>query len=168
MIVDMLEVVTIGEEVLREQAEKIESFGSELRLLAEAMIETMHVEDGIGLAAPQIGASKRMFVVHISGDEPRVFVNPEIIETSQEQTEYEEGCLSVPGVYAEVVRPEQVTVQAQTVEGKSFTLKTDGLLARVIQHEYDHLKGILFVDKLDPEKRERVLQLYDRRNRKRK
>ena len=164
----MLDVLTVGEEVLRQKTEKIDSFGPELRLLAEAMIETMHEEDGIGLAAPQIGVSKRLFVVHLSGEEPRVFVNPEIIGTSHELSSYEEGCLSVPGVYAEVTRPKEITLQAQTLEGKSYTLEADGMLARVIQHEYDHLKGVLFVDRLDEEKRERILQIYHRKNRKRK
>ncbi len=162
----MLDVLTIGDEMLRTNTKPIKTFGGEIRLLADAMVETMHAEDGIGLAGPQVGVLKRIFVTHVSNDEPRVYINPEILESSEDAVEYEEGCLSVPGVYAPVARPSRVKVQAQDVEGKVFTLNADGLLARVIQHEYDHLRGVLFVDRLDEETRNRVLEVYKRRSRK--
>jgi len=164
----MLEILTIGEETLRKPAQPVDSFGSELKLLADAMIDTMHEDGGIGLAAPQIGVPKRLFVVHLQDEDPRVFVNPEIIETSQETCVQEEGCLSIPGVYADVHRPEGITLQARDVAGKVFTLTASGMLARVIQHEYDHLRGVLFIDRLGDEQREKILRIYEKRQRKRK
>ncbi len=159
----MLEIVTIGEEVLREKAKPVKSFSSELRILVDAMFESMEMDNGIGLAAPQIAVPKRIFVVHPPDDEARVFVNPEIIETSQEIVAYEEGCLSVPGIFSEVVRPSGVTIQAQDLDGKAFILKAQGMLARVIQHENDHLNGILFVDRLPEDIREHVMKLYEKK-----
>jgi peptide deformylase len=165
----MLDIITIGDEVLREKAERITSFGSELKVLVDAMIESMRSERGLGLAAPQVGVSKRLFVVELPDeDAPRVFVNPEIIETSLEQSSYEEGCLSIPGVYEEVIRPVAVTLQAQDVSGKPFTVQAQGMLARVVQHEYDHLQGVLFVDRLPQDKRDRALSLYEKKAKNRK
>lgn len=164
----MLDIITIGDDVLRNKSETIDSFGSELQLLVDAMAETMQEEEGVGLAAPQVGVAKRLFITNARDDQLRVFINPEIIETSQEQVVFEEGCLSVPGVYAEVIRPQRITIQAFDVKGKAFTLQADGLLSRVIQHEYDHIRGILFVDRLDEQQREKVLQVYNKRRRKRK
>ncbi len=164
----MLEIVTIGEDILREKAKPVTSFGSELKLLVDAMFESMDDDDGIGLAAPQIAVGKRIFVTHPKDDEPRVFINPEIVETSQEVVAYEEGCLSVPGVYSEVVRPSGITIQAQDLQGKAFVLKASGMLARVIQHEYDHLNGVLFVDRIPEDRRERLLKAYEKKHRPRK
>ncbi len=164
----MLDIITFGEEVLRYKAEKIDSFGKELQLLTDAMAEAMQEGDGVGLAAPQVGASKQLFLTNVSGDQLRVFINPQIIESSEEQAAFEEGCLSIPGVYAEINRPRSITVQAFDLSGKPFTLQADGLLSRVIQHELDHLKGILFIDRLDEQQREKVLQVYHKRNKKRK
>ena len=164
----MLEIVTIGEDILREKAKPVTSFGSELKLLVDAMFESMDDDDGIGLAAPQIAVGKRIFVTHPKDDEPRVFINPEIVETSQEVVAYEEGCLSVPGVYSEVVRPSGITIQAQDLQGKAFVLKASGMLARVIQHEYDHLNGVLFVDRIPEDRRERLLKAYEKKQRPRK
>jgi len=162
----MLDIVTIGEDVLREKAEPITKFGSELKVLADAMFESMETDNGIGLACPQIAVSKRMFITHAQGDEPRVFINPEIIETSQELIDFEEGCLSVPGVFSEVRRPQSITVQAQDVTGKAFVLKAEGLLARVIQHENDHLNGVLFIDRIPEERRERLMKTYHKKSKK--
>ncbi|MEJ5188891.1 MAG: peptide deformylase, partial [Breznakiellaceae bacterium] len=94
---------------------------------------------------------------------PRVFINPSIIQTSPELTEYEEGCLSIPGLYGEVKRPEAVRIQAWNERGRPFTLDAEGLLARVIQHEYDHLEGVLFIDRLSEPKRKKLLALYDKK-----
>ena len=161
---DMLDIVKIGDDVLREKSTPFKKFGSEIALLADAMIETLHEEQGLGLAAPQLGINQRLFVVELPGEMPLTFVNPEILETSHELVPYEEGCLSIPGVYAEVMRPASIKIQAQDPYGKAFTLQAEGLLARVVQHELDHLNGILFVDKLAPEKREQVLKVYEKKN----
>ena len=145
----ILDVVKLGEEVLRKKAEPIAEVNDEIRQLAEDMFETMIEADGVGLAAPQIGKSIRMFVIIADDDVRRVFINPQIIKTSQETGEYDEGCLSIPQVYETIVRPVAVTVQALNENGKPFTLDADGLLARIIQHEYDHLDGIMYIDRGD-------------------
>jgi peptide deformylase len=142
---------------LRQKAGPIKTINDELRKTAAEMIESMHKEKGVGLAGPQIGFLKRIFVTHAEGDSPRVFINPTIIWTSQEQVKYEEGCLSVPGIWADVIRPESVKIQAWNENGRAFTLEASGMLARVIQHEYDHLEGILFIDRLPDAKKEKVL-----------
>ncbi|MFQ3547068.1 MAG: peptide deformylase, partial [Termitinemataceae bacterium] len=120
---------------------------------------------GIGLAGPQVGLLQRIFIVHIEGETPRVFINPTIIGTSPEQSQYEEGCLSIPGMYADVNRPEKITIQAWNERGRPFTLDAEGLLARVIQHEYDHLEGVLFIDRLSELKRKRLIALYEKKMR---
>ena len=127
-------------------------FGDELRKLVEDMAETMYAAPGVGLAAPQIGVSLRLFVVDVAtGDDVpsdlRTFVNPEILEAVGEIC-YEEGCLSFPGVHEDVSRSERIKVRAQDVDGNAFELETDGLLAIAIQHEHDHLEGKLLVDHL--------------------
>lgn len=158
-----MKIVTIGDEVLRQSAATVPEVDEETRRFALSMIDTMHEGDGIGLAAPQVGVLKRIFVCHVRGDQPRVFINPEIIGTSPELVDYEEGCLSIPGVYADVSRPEQISVQAVNEDGKRFSLEASGLLSRVIQHEMDHLKGVLFIDHLEEHKRRRLMKLYKRR-----
>lgn len=159
----MLNVVTLGgdrEDELRTPALPFSQVDGETEALAELMIETMRAGGGVGLAGPQVGVDRRIFVTEAPGEAPRVFINPEIIRTSPDLVVYEEGCLSLPGVFAEVVRPEQISIQALDRRGKSFVLDAAGFLARVIQHEYDHLRGILFVDHLSDQKREKVLKLY--------
>jgi peptide deformylase len=142
---------------LRQKADPVKNINDDLRKTAAEMLASMHKEKGVGLAGPQIGLLKRIFVTHAEGDVPRVFINPTIIWTSQEQVKYEEGCLSVPGIWADVIRPGSVKIQAWNENGKAFTLEASGMLARVIQHEYDHLEGILFIDRLPDVKREKVL-----------
>ncbi len=151
-----MKVMTLGDEVLRIKAEPVAEVTDEIRELIREMFVTMKVEDGIGLAAPQIGKSIRLFVVQADDDVERAFINPQIIETSLETESYEEGCLSIPKQYEEVIRPSRVTVQALNERGRRFTLEADGLLARVIQHEYDHLDGVLFIDRIDPDKKEKI------------
>ncbi len=148
-----LKIYKLGEEVLRKKAVAVEpsEITDEMRTLFEDMFETMRAADGVGLAAPQIGISKRFFVVMSDDDVKRVFINPQIIATSANMTDYEEGCLSLPGVSENIRRPEKVTVQALNEHGKPFTLEADGLLARIIQHENDHLDGIVYIDRGDPE-----------------
>ena len=145
----VLEVTKLGEEVLRKKAEPVTEINDEIRALVEDMFETMIDKDGVGLAAPQIGKSLRLFVVIADDDVRRVFINPQIIKTSTEVGEYDEGCLSIPQVYETIVRPLEVTVQAYNEKGRPFTLEADGLLARIIQHEYDQLDGILYIDRGD-------------------
>ncbi|MDX9826917.1 MAG: peptide deformylase, partial [Spirochaetia bacterium] len=141
----MREVVIYGDSVLQTKAGPVTQFGPELELLCAEMFDAMKHDRGIGLAAPQVGVSSRIFVTDVEGDRKRVFVNPEIIMTSPEQVEYEEGCLSFPGLYFMVKRPASVKVQAFDEKGKSFTLEAKDMLARVILHETDHLDGKLFI-----------------------
>lgn len=159
----ILDVVKLGGDVLRKKAEPVEQVNDEIRKLAEDMFETMTALEGVGLAAPQIGRSLRMFVVIADDDVRRVFINPQIIKTSQETGEYDEGCLSIPQVYETIVRPLSVTVQALNENGRPFTLEADGLLARVIQHEYDHLDGILYIDRGDKDFAKKTEEQFKRR-----
>ena len=145
-----MKVLTLGDELLRQKSLPVEEVTPEIKALAEEMFATMIEQQGVGLAAPQVGILKRMFVLIADDDVRRVFINPQIIATSTELSEYEEGCLSIPKVYEKITRPVKVTVQALNENGKPFTLEADGLLARIIQHEYDHLEGILYIDKGDP------------------
>ncbi len=161
----MLDIYKIGDEVLTEKCSDITEFDEAVRMLSDAMLDTLEEADGVGLAGPQVGVSKKIFVVHIRGEKPIVFINPSIIATSIETGVYEEGCLSIPGVYHDVVRPLRVTIQAQDVNGKAFTIEADGLLARVIQHENDHLYGKLYIDHLDEKERDKVIRAYEKKNR---
>uniref|UniRef100_A0A7C3E2D2 Peptide deformylase n=1 Tax=Gracilinema caldarium TaxID=215591 RepID=A0A7C3E2D2_9SPIR len=160
-----MEIITLGNDVLRQKALPIQDIDGQVKALAQDMIETMYRGRGIGLAGPQVGLLQRIFVVQVDGESPRVFINPTIIGTSPEISQYEEGCLSIPGLYAELTRPEKVTVQAWNERGRPFTLDAEGLLARVIQHEYDHLEGVLFIDRLSEPKRKRLLTIYDKKMR---
>jgi len=143
---------------LRIPGEPVTDFGDELAKLVDDMAETMYAAPGVGLAAPQIGISWRIFVIDVSSEGPselRAFVNPEIIEKDG-KVAWEEGCLSFPGVHQEIKRAERVKVRAQDATGESFELEADGLLAIAIQHENDHLEGKLMVDHLSPLKRRSV------------
>ena len=164
----MLEILTLGSEVLRKKCATIAVFDKKLEDLVAAMIDTMHTDDGIGLAGPQIGVEKRIFVCHVPDDSPRIFINPDIIGTSEEQSPYEEGCLSIPGVFSDVIRPKSITLQVWSLEGKPFRMEADGILARVIQHEMDHLKGVLFIDHLTEKKKQRILSQYEKQQSKKK
>ena len=149
----MLRITKLGEEVLRKKSVPVlpEEINDKFRALLSEMFTTMDEANGVGLAAPQININKRFFVVTADDDVRRVFINPEIISTSAELSEYEEGCLSIPKIYETIVRPAKVTVQALDENGKHFTLDAEGLLARIIQHENDHLDGIVFIDRGDAE-----------------
>lgn len=161
----MFDIYTIGAEVLRQPAQAIDRFDDELAKTVEDMFATMKWGRGIGLAGPQVGLTKRLFVVQLEDGKPLTFINPELIATSPELSDYEEGCLSIPGVYAELSRPAAVNVQAFNERGRPFRLEAEGLLARVIQHELDHLNGVLFTDRLSERVRERVLKQYEKRMR---
>jgi len=131
--------------------------------LAQHMIQTMIDAKGIGLAGVQVGKLLRIFVVQVGDSEPQAFINPEITGTSEETGDYEEGCLSIPGVYADVVRPLALQISYWNLQGKHIIQEADGLLARVIQHENDHLNGKLFYEYLKPGGQKRLLKLYEKR-----
>ena len=152
-----LNILEFPDPRLKTVAKEIENFDDQLKKLVEDMTETMYQANGIGLAATQVNVHKRLLVLDISEDrdQPRVYINPQILEQSGEQT-CEEGCLSVPGVYASVKRAEKVTIKAQDVEGKFFEEQLEELHAVCIQHEMDHLIGRLFVDYLSPLRRNMV------------
>ncbi|MEN6499194.1 MAG: peptide deformylase [Rectinema sp.] len=158
----MLDIVKYGEPVLVQKALDIQDFGRKLATLVTDMHDAMKRDRGIGLAAPQVGVSQRLFIVGLDDEPLRVFINPRVIAASEETSEYEEGCLSFPGLYFGVVRPSAVDIEAFDIQGKPFRISADGLLGRVIQHEYDHLDGILFIDRVSPAKRRRALAHYSR------
>lgn len=166
ILLSMLDIYKYGDDVLYQTSEEVRNFDSALKMLVDAMFDTLYEADGVGLAGPQVGVSQRLFVVDTGREGERIaFINPQIIESSDDSVPYEEGCLSVPGVYHDVMRPSKVTVQAQDVNGKRFLLNAQGLLARVIQHENDHLNGKLFIDRLDEKEREKILIQYEKKNR---
>lgn len=159
----ILDIVKLGEDILREKAQPVAEVNDEIRQLAQDMFDTMIDADGVGLACPQIGKNLRMFVLIADDDVRRVFINPQIIKTSEELGDYDEGCLSIPQVYETIKRPVRVTVQALNENGKPFTLDADGLLARIIQHEYDHLDGIVFIDRGDKDFAEKTTAQFAKR-----
>ena len=158
-----MEILRIGSELLRQKAEPVRSISPRYIKIAEDLVKTLREGKGIGLAGPQIGLMERIFVIEVKGDEPKVFINPSIIETSNEVAKYEEGCLSIPGQYADVLRPESVKVQAWNEKGRPFTIEASGLAARVIQHEYDHLEGILFIDRISEAKRSKIVARMEKK-----
>jgi peptide deformylase len=151
---------TFGDPVLRQQARPVTAFDVRLRNLAEAMLRIMHDEEGVGLAAPQVGVLSRLIVWRHpdNEDERYVFVNPVIVERSEACSTAVEGCLSVPGETMEVTRADEVVVTANDLEGQELRIHLTGYLARIVQHEVDHLDGLLIVDRASPEERRRVLK----------
>ncbi len=162
------EIKFVPETCLREKCAPIEDINDEIRKLADDMLETMYDAPGIGLAASQIGVLKRMFVLDVAEreseedqhveKEPMVFINPEITWSSEEKNTYQEGCLSIPGVYEDVERPAKIRVSFLNIEGEKQELEASGILATCIQHELDHLNGVLFIDYLSRLKRERIVK----------
>ncbi len=157
-------IVLLGDPVLRERAREVEAFDDALRTLVDEMFATMAVADGAGLAAPQIGVSRRILVVdvrHSEGDHARVaLVNPVITERSEREARDVEGCLSIPGVKESVRRPVGVVVEGFDPSGEPLRVEAEGLYARALQHEVDHLDGVLFIDYLSPLKRNLLLRKY--------
>ena len=149
-----MEILHLGQELLRQKSLPVEEVNDELRATIQAMFDTMLESEGVGLAAPQVGILQRFFVVIADDDVPRVFINPQIIATSSEMCDYEEGCLSIPNVYEKITRPAKITIQALNEQGRPFTLEAEGFLARVIQHEYDHLEAHVFTDRISPIRRQ--------------
>lgn len=149
-------IVTLPQAVLRQKARKVTDFGPELQKLIDDMLETMREAPGVGLAAPQVGVSRRVIVVEFGDEEDEeiplrlyVFVNPEIVRVSSEMVAGTEGCLSIPGLVGNVERPDAVTVKGLNRYGQPTKVKASGWLARIFQHEVDHLDGVLFVDRAD-------------------
>jgi peptide deformylase len=147
-----LKVHTLGDKVLRQPAKRIAKVNEEVRQLALQMLQTMYALDGIGLAAPQVGVHKQLIVIDIEPTDPSklplVLINPEVQILPSPLVKFEEGCLSVPQVFMEVVRPDRVAVSYRDMDGKPQKLIAEDILARVIQHEMDHLAGVLFVDRV--------------------
>jgi peptide deformylase len=147
---------------LKQKSIKVEVFDDALARLIADMFETMYEAPGIGLAAIQVGVAKRLLVMDIAREDepkaPRVFINPEIVWSGEERSVYEEGCLSVPEQYAEIERPAKVRVRFQDAAGEVHEEEMEGLLATCIQHEMDHLEGVLFVDHLSFAKRSMILR----------
>ena len=157
-----MQILTLGNEKLRQKALPVKNIGPEYIAIAEDLLKTLHEGKGVGLAGPQVGLHERIFAVHLEGDVPYIFINPSIIETSEQTHKFEEGCLSVPGMYANVVRPMAVKVQAWNEKGRPFTMEAQGILARAILHEYDHLEGILFIDRIPEQKRNRIIEKIEK------
>ena len=146
--------------MLREETTPVATISDELRTLARDMFETMHLAKGIGLAAPQVGRTERLAVVEVD-DQRLVIINPEVVQT-EGKAKAEEGCLSIPDVYGDVERPAKVRVRATDLEGKEFDVEADGLFARCLQHEIDHLHGKLFLDYMSVLKRRSAMAKWTR------
>jgi peptide deformylase len=157
-------LILLPDPLLREPSKPVERFDDDLDRFIEDMLETMYDAPGIGLAAIQVGAPRRLLVIDVAkeedGRQPQVFVNPEIIASSDERSVYEEGCLSIPDYYAEVERPARVTVKYLDGKGKAQQVEADGLLATCLQHEIDHLNGVLFIDHISKLKRDMVVRKF--------
>ena len=152
----VLSVRKYGDPLLRRRAAPVERVTPEIRAILTDMVDTMYEEGGIGLAAPQVGIPLRLMVVaDDDGRQTRALINPVITEQRGAITA-EEGCLSIPGVYAQVTRAEWVRLEAQDDDGRAVSIEAHGLRARVFQHELDHLDGVLFIDRLDPVMRDRI------------
>jgi peptide deformylase len=145
-----------GDPVLRQRAAEVETVDASLLRLVDDMIQTMHDAPGVGLAAPQVGVQRRLFVYDI-GEGPQVLVNPRLLESSGSWS-YEEGCLSVPGLAWEIERPDRVHVHGYDLEGNEVDIEAEEYLGRVLQHELDHLDGVLLIERLDPEQRREAMR----------
>ncbi len=158
------DILILPDKRLRQVSLPVRRIDSSIRRLVEDMFETMYDAPGIGLAAIQIGTAKRVVTLDLAKKEepkdPQVFINPEIVWSSQEKATHEEGCLSIPEFYDEVERPAQVKVRYLDLEGKSHEIEAGGLLATCLQHEIDHLNGTLFIDHLSKLKRDRVTKKF--------
>jgi peptide deformylase len=159
-------IITLPDPKLRLVSKKIERVDDNLRRLIDEMIETMHEAPGVGLAAIQVAVPIRLLVVDVAKKEeipdPQVFINPEILWSSEERSTYEEGCLSIPEYYAEVERAASVRATALDREGRTREVLAEGLLATVLLHEIDHLDGILFIDHISKLKRDRVIKKFQK------
>src|SRR3954464_3324180 len=158
------EIITLPDKRLRLKSEPAKAVNKALRELIDDMFETMYAAPGIGLAAIQVGVPQRVVTMDLAKkDEPKnpqVFINPEVLWSSEELNTYEEGCLSIPELYEEVERPARVTVRYTDLDGKAHEVEANGLLATCLQHEIDHLNGVLFIDHLSKLKRDRIIKKF--------
>ncbi len=158
------EIIILPDKRLRLVSEPVKKITTDIRKLVEDMFETMYDAPGVGLAAIQVGAPKRVVTIDVAKKEepknPQVFINPEIITASGEKGVHEEGCLSIPEFYDDVERPAEVKVKYLDLEGEQHEIEANGLLARCLQHEIDHLNGVLFIDHLSKLKRDRVIKKF--------
>ena len=153
-----IEIRTFGDPVLKSAAAEVKNIDGKLVTLTETMFKVMYEAPGLGLAGPQIGVQKQIFVYDVDED-PRVLINPTIVESSGEWI-YDEGCLSIPGLYVEIVRPKYVLVRGISLDGNTIEIEADELLARLFQHEIDHLNGVLMFDRMLPDQRKKALAEY--------
>jgi len=161
--VTVLAIRTLGAPALREKAVPVRQINGEVRRLVHDMFETMHAAEGVGLAAPQVGVSQRVLVVDVSdqpGGQRCALVNPEVERASRKTGKEVEGCLSIPGIEESVERPLSVEVSALSPDGQEVRIEAEGLLARVLQHEIDHLDGVLFIDRVSAFKRSMALKKW--------
>lgn len=161
----ILDIIRLPDPVLREKSVPVESIDAETLGFMDSMLETMYDAPGIGLAAIQVGVPRRIVTIDIVRDEeergnPMFFINPEIVQSSETRSAYDEGCLSIPDYYAEVERPAEVTVKFLNRDGQEETIEASGLLATCLQHEIDHLDGVLFIDHLSRLKRQMVIRKF--------
>jgi peptide deformylase len=158
------DILIIPDKRLRAKSEPVKAVDAEVRTLVDDMFATMYAAPGIGLAAIQIGVPARVVTMDLAGKEeppqPQVFINPEIVGSSAEKSVYEEGCLSIPEYYEEVERPEKIKVKYLDLDGKAHEIEADGLLATCLQHEIDHLNGVLFIDHISKLKRDMVMKKF--------
>ncbi len=165
----ILPIITIPDPILRKEAAPIELVDETLRRLVDDMLATMYEAPGIGLAAPQVGISRRVIVMDPSGDEeaktPLAMVNPELLERSEEMRIYEEGCLSIPEITAEIERPARVRVRFLDRDGRPQEAELEGMWATLVQHEIDHLNGVLFIDYLSRLKRDMIVKKFTKQRR---
>ncbi|WP_294644436.1 peptide deformylase [uncultured Aureimonas sp.] len=160
-------LVILPDPILRRASEPVSRVDDALKRFTDDMLETMYDAPGIGLAAIQVGEPLRIVTIDLSKEDdpekaPQVFLNPEILTSSDERSVYEEGCLSIPDYYAEVERPAKVTVRYLGLDGKTHEIEADGLLATCLQHEIDHLNGVLFIDYISKLKRDMVIRKFSK------
>jgi len=148
----ILKVLTVPEPVLRQKSKRVKNIDGSIRKLAGDMIETMHASSGVGLAAPQVGVPLRVVVIGMPGEEDFVLINPEVVRRVGERL-VTEGCLSVPGYFGEIQRAQRVTVKGKDLSGKEIRIKAEELLAQALEHEIDHLNGVLYIDHLESKDR---------------
>ena len=167
-----LDIVSIPDRILRSKSAPVERIDADFQRFLDDLLETMYAAPGVGLAAVQVGVPRRVFAADVANKEseeqtktPLFFINPEILSASEERSTYEEGCLSIPDYYADVERPAKVRVRYLDRNGQSEEMEAEGLLATVLQHEYDHLNGKLFIDHLSKLKRDMVIKKFAKASR---
>ena len=158
----MMKVITYNDDFLNEKSEDVKKINKDIKDLVKKMYKTMYFSNGIGLAAVQVGILKRVFIIDVPDYGKYEMINPVITKRSNDTSIFEEGCLSLPGIAHEVERAASIIVEYKDLNGKKQKLEASGLLATCIQHEYDHLEGVLFIDRLNPEDKLKMLKDYNK------